>query len=97
MIRHAHMSYGILLVPCVTQKSNSQSTYRFNRKWMQCVHKKSPYGLKNWLAVLHVPLIWMQPKIANGKAFRNLLPKTKSKPTNAFLKFRSELEKILND
>lgn len=77
MIRHAHMSYGILLVPCVTQKSNSQSTYRLNRKWMPCVHKKSPYGLKNWLAVLHVTLIWMQPKIANRKSFQKSPSKNK--------------------
>lgn len=40
----------------------------------------------------------MRPKRKSiGKAFRNLLPKTKSKPTNAFFKFRSELKKILND
>lgn len=40
----------------------------------------------------------MRPKRKSiGKAFRNLFPKTKSIPTNAFFKFGSELKKILND
>lgn len=65
---------------------------------MSCVHKKNSIWFKriDWQFYMY-HLYECDQKKSIGKPFRNLLPKTKSKPTNAFFKFRSELKKILND